>query len=96
MVSKTAFVSGRVPARLSQALDDYAESTGTTRTAVLISALSTYLGLVPADYSQKDFAKSELALRVEFLDSVLKELNLERGDILSRIEALEMQINSLK
>ena len=96
MTTKNVFVSGRVPTKLSQALEDYASSTGTSKTAVLISALSSYLGVDLADDQPENVAKSDLILRVDFLNAVMKTWNLEMGSMLSRIESLEKEIAILK
>ncbi len=104
--SNTKFLSGRIPDKLWYAVDNNANSTGRTRTEVMIAAVSQYLGLPNPVFDPHSKTmeieqsltalKERLEGKVQELESVLERLNEQNKQLSDAYNNLTERLSTVE
>ncbi len=77
------FVSGRVPPALHERLEEYCQTTGLTKSEVLVSALSAHLGV-----ESPDNRKKTRPVDLKTVEGLLAPLRLQLLSLESKVHSM--------
>jgi len=90
-----ALLSGRIAPELNRKLEEWAASTGETKTAIVSKALAAYLGIEPPLKATGDRRIENLELEVAELKGVVNSLYEKFATLTSKIESLEVELEAI-